>query len=818
MINNIFKQLFFFLSLFCLTTSYAQQGSNNEIKYSVSGEISDSVSKQPLSYANIGLLRQSDSTFYKGTTTEIDGKFEIPGVKEGNYLLKISYMGYNPPLISVIVKGNDKKIKLSQIKVLPKVQNLETVEISDKKPVYQFNADKKVYNVGEDPSVQSGVAADAMQNAPGVWVDLEGNITLRGVSGVAIWINDKPSKLTPEALKTYLQQLPANSLDRIEVITNPSAKYSASGTGGIINIILKGAVKKNFFLSIGVNATTKPTVSPWTSVVWSNEKVKMSIYANCSDWVWKGNSSSQSTIYQNNSVDTAYTLNSASDWNGKYSWAYGHFNLEYQINEKNSIEGYIGGSYNWSHSNSNSSTSKNDHQIFQIFNIDETSSQKGNGNSIYGGITYNHNFNKEGHKLSLDVYGHQYQNTAKQDYNQIYSTTLFKNNIQRSSDSYLGNGIYLNAEYFYPFNDSTSLEAGITGDLDGSEQMNYTDTLAALDQSYYFANYLSNRNNSSDPNIAGYISFSSKIGNFSYKAGLRSEYQYYHLNSIVMEQNFYRNYWSLYPSIYLAYSTKSMHNISISYSRRVEYPNYQLDPFINYADPESLNGGNPDLKASFTDSYELGYSKYFKNGSSLSTSLYYRYTGKDIASVTDPVFDTIINRYTLYSTYLNCGKNSFLGVEVTGSWRPADFVTVILDANGYYNHIQSEYNGYSVDKEQFSWDVKLSPTFTFLKNFKAQVTGIYKSSTQSLQGENKPDYYINAFIRADFFNRKLSVNVGMQDIFNWQKNNSTTNTQYYTSTNSSKNISQYVSAGITWRFGKIEMENEVKTGQGAGQK
>lgn len=813
--KKIGKLLLSLVLLFGITPVFSQQNTN-ENKYSVIGEITDSISKQPLSFANIGLLKQSDSTFVKGTTTEIDGKFEIAGLKSGNYLLKISYMGYNPPLIKVTVDGSERKISLGVINVKPKSHDLQAVEINEKKPIYQYNSDKKVYNVGEDPSVQSGVAADAMQNAPGVWVDLEGNITLRGVSGVAIWINDKPSKLTPEALKTYLQQLPANSLDRIEVITNPSAKYSASGTGGIINIILKGAVKKNFFLSLGVNATTKPTVSPWASVVWSNEKVKMSFYANYSDWVWKGNNEGQSTIYKNNGVDTAYTLNNNSDWNGIYSWAYAHYDIEYQINKKNTIEGYIGGSYNWSHSNSNSATTKNDHELHKTYNIDETSANTGDGNSYYGGITYTHNFKKEGHKLSVDAYGHQYENKSRQDYSQIYSTSLFKNNIQKSDNSYQGNGIYLNAEYVYPFNDSTTIEAGLTGDLDGSKSMDNTDTLSSVDQTYYFANYLSNRNTSGDPNIAAYISFGSKIGNFSYKAGLRSEYQYYQLNSIVLDRSFYRNYWSLYPSIYLSYSTKSMHNISLSYSRRVEYPSYQLDPFINYSDPESINGGNPDLKASFTDSYELGYSKYFNNGSSISTSLYYRYTGKDITWVTDPIFDTIINRYTLYSTYLNCGKNSFLGMEITGSWRPADFVTIILDANGYYNHIQSEYNGYSVDKEQFSWDVKLSPTFTFLKNFKAQVTGIYRSSTQSLQGESKPDYYINAFIRADFFKRKLSVNIGMQDIFNWQKNNSTTNTRYYTGTSSSKNITQYVSVGITWRFGKMEMEQNVKTGQGAG--
>jgi len=654
-------------------------------------------------------------------------------------------MGYNPPLLPIVVAGNEKKISVGIINVKSEIKNLKTVEITEKKPVYQYNVDKKVYNVSEDLSVQSGVASDAMQNAPGVWVDMDGNISLRGVSDVAIWINGKQSKLKPDALKTYLQQLPANALDRIEVMTNPSAKYSASGTGGIINIVLKGAVKKNFLLSLGVNATTKPTVSPWGSVVWSNEKVKMSFYANCSSWVGIFNSTSKNTIFQNNGIDTSYTLSSNDYTYGNSNWAYGHYDIEYQIDKKNSIEWYIGGDYGWGHSNHNSLANKNDYQISQDFNITDTLSSKSNENNYYTGITYYHNFNDNGHKLSIDIYGYQYKSYNIKEYKQLYSINLFKNNLQHSSTNYSLNDIYLNAEYVYPLNDSTSLEAGITGEVNDEANMNYTDTMAVSNQIYYFANYLSNRYKSGCPNIAAYISFGSKIGNFSYKAGIRSEYQYYHMSSIVMDENFYRNYWSLYPSLYLSYTIKSMHTISVSYSRRVEYPTSQLDPFINYSDPEYLTGGNPDLKSSYTDPYELGYSKYFKNGSSLSTTLYYRYTGKDITYVTDPIFDSILNRYTLYSTYLNCGRNSFLGLELSGSWRPVDFLTIILDGNAYYNYIKTNYENYSVNKEQFSFDVKLSPTFTFLKNFKAQVTGVYRSSTQYLQGTSKPNYYINAF-------------------------------------------------------------------------
>ena len=229
--------------------------------FKVVGELRDSVSGEFLSFVNVAVLDSADSSFVKGAATNLDGMFEISDVPAGSYLLRISAIGYQRRFVPFSVSNNTA---LGTLLVKAGATTLDAVEISAEKPIYAMDGEKLIYNVSEDPSIQTGTTEDALQNAPGVEVDVEGNITLRGVSSVEIWVNDKPSKLTEENLKTYLQTLPANALARIETITNPSAKY-ATDAEAVINIVTSAHIKSNQFVSFGVNGSNQPFVSPWVS-------------------------------------------------------------------------------------------------------------------------------------------------------------------------------------------------------------------------------------------------------------------------------------------------------------------------------------------------------------------------------------------------------------------------------------------------------------------------------------------------------------------------------------------------------------------------
>ncbi|MBO4599403.1 MAG: TonB-dependent receptor, partial [Bacteroidales bacterium] len=217
--------------------------------FKVVGTLQDSTNKEPIPYVNVAILDATDSTMVKGGITDLNGYFEIQNVPQGDMLLRVSAIGYANIYLPFTVSNNTA---LGTIKLVPGATTLKEVKVTASRPLYAMDGEKMIYNVADDPTIQTGTTSDALQNAPGVEVDIEGNITLRGVSSVEIWVNDKPSKLTEENLKTYLETLPANALDRIETITNPSAKYATSAEA-VINIITSAYIKSNHFISFGVN-------------------------------------------------------------------------------------------------------------------------------------------------------------------------------------------------------------------------------------------------------------------------------------------------------------------------------------------------------------------------------------------------------------------------------------------------------------------------------------------------------------------------------------------------------------------------------------
>ncbi|MCR4827476.1 MAG: outer membrane beta-barrel protein, partial [Bacteroidales bacterium] len=568
----------------------------------VKGTLVDSLNQDKLFYVSVGIVTTDSTMQEMGVAyTEADGSFSISGVPSGSYLLRASYLGYETLDILITVPAGRATVDLGTIRMKNTSTTLEGISVTATKPVYMVDGEKTLYNVSEDPSVQTGTASDALQNAPGVEVDVEGNITLRGVSSVEIWINDKPSHLNEEGLKTFIQQLPANSLERIEVITNPSARYSAKGTGGIINIVTSSKIKKNSFVSFGISGSSQPDVRPWVSYVWSNNKLSLNFYINAYYSFQKTSTQSRALRF-NEQMDT-----SSATWGTslqrRHSVSSGfYFNGDYEFDTLNSISFWAGGYPSWGKSSTSTQTLRSEYLYNpDVYSYESAEGSQYGGGGGYGGIYYEHKFKKEGHKISADLSGNTYYYNAKRYFIREYDKQTYLNRNKKSGATSSMYNVYASIDYTYPYHKNGELSVGVDGYYNFASEVIRQDTLlAGTLQDYQIDSLRLQDSEERNYSFTAYATLQHKFGNFTLKGGLRSEYEHFDyriLNSPT--DNVKKAYCSLYPSLHLSYRTESMHNFKLSYTRRVQNPYAeQLTTFISY-DEESYSIGNPGLKQTF---------------------------------------------------------------------------------------------------------------------------------------------------------------------------------------------------------------------------
>ena len=803
--------IFYFLLLFTFSANniYAQ---NNT--YTITGTIIDNRLNTPLFYVNTGLLNETDSTIISVATTDKDGIFMFSNVKTGNYILRTSYIGYDIYQQSISVMGENREIVLDTILLQPSASMLQNITVATSKPIFMNDGEKILYNVSEDPSIQTGTTADALQNAPGVEVDIEGNITLRGVPSVEIWINGKPSRLNEENLKTYIQQLPANSLERIEVITNPSARYSASGTGGIINIVTKSNIKKNSFISFGLNGSTRPMASPWLSYMFSNENFSINVYLYGYYNFSKGKSNGYSLIFNEN-MDTSSYRSYTSEFRDNSIWAGGFVNGSYRFDSLKTISFWAGC---WGMPWAAYSSFQNYKYREYINNpgiYDYIEESKLNGIRLGGnlGVGYEHNFNDNGHKLLTNIWVSTWNSYQKYKIQRIYNNYPELNKDRKFT--FDGNSYYFGTQinYTLPYHKNGEIEMGIETFYSNEKLLRRTETLFGsiyvLDSTRYedYVGLWSDLN--------AYITVQHKFGGFTIKGGLRSENRFLKHHYINQPEHHGKNiYPGLFPSLHLSYSTKSMHNFNLSYTRRVSYPkNSQLSTFVTYNE-DSFSTGNPDLKSTYTNAIEGGWTKYFTKFGSVGVSAYFRNNKDEINILTDVVYNDFFGRYVSFTMPVNSGKSHRYGTDLNIMYKLKAFMNIRLNASIYQSHSETVFR----DKEEpvitdfFAYSFRLNFWAKIWKFLEINASGNYRSKTKTIFFEDQPVYSINCGLRSDFWDRKISVFLNVQDIFNWGRSRNNNTNPYYIAYNSTKYNSRFISAGITFRFGKIEMERQARTG------
>lgn len=789
-------------------------------QHTISGTLVDGKSNEKIVFANVGLIRATDTAYISGTASNDKGFFKFENIRNGQYILQVTAIGYEN--IKQILDVADN-IDLGIIKMYEGAVKLDEVVITEKKPLFANEGEKTLYNVSEDPSIQTGTASDALQNAPGVEVDVEGNITLRGVSSVEIWINGKPSHLNEENLKTYIQQLPANAIKTIEVITNPSARYASKSDGGIINIVTNAKVQKNQFVSFGVRGSSRPDVSPWVSYVYANEKLSFNLYLNGNYRYNKNENNGYSYSFKDNDLDpTVLDTTTTTRYEGKgkdNSFGGGFFlNFQYNIDTMNNVSVWMGGWPSWSDNNSWQDYYRNEYRPSGIERNHYYTDSEGTGNfaGFNGGAEYQHLFNNKGHNITFSLNG-GYWGGGNNSINK--RTYYFPNDSIQRLSGYRNNNNFgdfnydANIDYNLPYIKNGEIGLGVSYSHSPDTYHIVYDTL--IDATIYYNDNLRTLDRVSwNDEFDAYLTLQHKFGNFVVKPGIRMEYEEVHCNMDgYMIDNQTKTYLNWRPSIHFSYRTKSMHNFKLNYSRRISNPDARyLTNFVEY-EQESVDLGNMLLKPVYTNSVEAGWTKYFMKFGSVGLSAYYRDSDGAINSVTENYFDTVFFKRWVRATKPYNVDNSYnLGFEANVMYRPTGFFNMRLYANVYDSYYSTKFNGQKVESEMWSYSIRLNVWAKLWNKLEVHASGHYRSATQSLYAERKPSYSINCGLRADFFDKKMSVHVNVNDIFNWNKWDNDTNNPYYISYSSYKFNSRSISAGVTFRFGKMELERQARQG------
>ena len=800
------RALFFTLALFLQAHLLFAQNS-------VSGILTDSSTNEKLSFVNVGLMRAVDSVFISGTASDDAGRFKLEHVPSGKYILLVSSIGYES-IRDIIDVTSD--LDLGVIKMKPGNVTLDEVVIIEKKPLFSNEGEKTLYNVSEDPSVQTGTVSDALQNAPGVEVDVDGNVSLRGVSSVEIWINGQPSNLNAENLKTYLQQMPANALDRIEVITNPSARYSSNSDGGIINIVTNSKIKKNQFLSFGLRASSSPNASPWVSYVWANEKLSLNLFFSGNYSQWKNKNNGYSTSFNNDLDTTNHTVYEGESFSNNFGGGF-NINFDYNIDSMNTIGFWIGGWPNASNSESFQETWRHEYmQDSGMYHYKTYGESDGTGNFFHGGLQYLHKFNNEGHNISLRMTGNISDGYSNNYQKRYYETQTWMNVDYRELSSHKDLGYGINLDYSLPYSKNGEIGLGASYEYSPDNYYIDYDTLSG-------DTYVTDIMRSFDREVGSkeydvYLTLQQKWGNFVLKPGIRMEYEKLWSNiSGYTVSDISKSYLNWRPSIHLSYRTKSMHNFSLSYSRRIAPPGARDITDYKFYSTESFTTGNPGLKPTYTNSIEGGWTKYWNKFGSVGLTAYYRDSKNTVDNISDVTYDDFFGRYVQYSYPVNVGKSSRKGLEANVTYRPNAMFNMRLYANVYDYYFETAFDklGQEIIKSNsVIYSMRLNLWTKLWNKLEIHASGNYRSPQKSLFAERQANYSINCGLRADFFDRKMSVHINVNDIFNWNKWDNNTTNPYYISYSSFKYNSRSISAGLVFRFGKMELERKAQVGGG----
>lgn len=807
--------IIFFLLCLCAYTGWAQG--------IVKGKILDRQKSEPLGFVNIKVTEQGSDKFAGGGITDAGGNFNVTGLKDGKYTLTLTFMGYKDVTRQFEITPAKREVQFKLLYMAEDAKQLNEVTVTGQRATMKLEVDRKSFDVGQLISNAGQSASDVLDNVPSIEVDNDGNVSLRGNSSVEVWINGKASGLTSDNRAQILQQLPAESIDRVEVIDNPSAKFSAEGSAGIINIVLKKDRKAGYYGSVQAGGDTRGGANTSFNVNYNSRLIDSYLNIGYRHRANTGHMESQQTSDKYNQ-----TYDSDSKQRGNNFFTRAGVTLHATTKDDFSLSGMLmhGGRNSHSYTPYIYTAVANGLNNYQL---DRLNRSRTGMDMCYGEFNYRHSFNdKHFIDFTADLSSWKMNND-----NWYHDSTVIAN-VDDATYSYQYRPQHINnhrkelkLEYENQVTKNFKIEAGYNGNFsrENTPQESYMDNTSFDGTNTSEDKLFFNRFIYKQDLHAFYTTLSYKFGALSLMGGLRGEYWRVNTESYTWEQEhdaslreqpFKKDYFQLFPSVFMSWQMTETQQLQLNYTRRLRRPwGGQLNSFRDTRDATTVSFGNPYLTPEFSNSFSLNYLKQW-NDHSLLVSAYYRPTTDVIQRISyknqeDGLF---------YQTSMNVAKSVSTGLEMTVKnklWRILDLTT---SANAYYYRL----NGFSYDIDgqtvtgnsdhNFTWNARMTASLMLPYDISIQSTGRYTARQVITQGYRKANYSIDFGARKNFFNKLFTLSVNCRDLLDSRRFETFTSGPNFTRHQINRRGGRRVSMTLTWNFGNMKQKKRPNKNQG----
>lgn len=770
---------------------FAQQNNTGALKGQVTGP-----ARKGIGFASATLLRVPDSSLVGGAHTEDNGRFEISGIAPSSYILKISYLGYVTTYQPVNIAPG-KTVNTGVIILQKNSRMLNEVVVESSVPDVQYELDKTVFNITKDIEAMSTNATEILEQIPMVELDEEGVPSVMGQS-VTVLIDGRPSKIYGDNIETVLKLIPAGTIEKVEVITNPSARYTTEQGAIVLNIITKTKHLTGLSGIASFSANTNGNYSPALSV---NLKRDRFGWNNSFSFDYDRDPFSSSLLRKNMLDKVTYIDQTRNGTDNDKDFGY-NTSIIYNLTEKSSVGAFFGLGHDTEKELEKLITRTLDSgkQLVSSYTRDITGRE--NSWQYRTGLNYKRTFSSDDHVLEAEAYYSTRRDKDDEIFDQKsdwHDHNLLQHQYTNSGDK----GYTIDIDYVQPFTEKSRLEAGFRGEWE-TDDNNFIPKYFDEETGKYLINdTLLNDYTAVDREFSLYAMYRTEIKNISLQAGARLEKENQKTKQNKLDQLYDNDFLNLIPTLNFSYRLKNKDNISFSYSRRANRPWWrQLSPFIDYSNPENIESGNPDLKPEFINSFELRYGKFI-NQFNLFGSLFYRHSYQPIQRIS-----TVNDQGVSFTTYENVGKENYYGLETGFS---AD---IIPQWNVRFNIglRKNEVLGFDRAYQTVAFNGRFSTFFPLPAGFRGYLYLHYRGPRSIAQGRQKGMLLSDLGVRRSFLNERAELSLRLSDLFNQRQYSREKEYENFTETSTYQRESRYLKISLSYLFGKLEAREENNKG------